>query len=81
MQVKLLNACVSARIKIAYIDENYVRSTSIKTEKQVIKNLEQELNKAIKDEEYEVAAKIRDRIQYIKKDYQLDYFQFFDNIM
>ena len=50
-------------------NENLTRSTSIKTEKKIINNLEKALDKAIKDEEYEVAAKLRDRIEYIKKDY------------
>tara|TARA_B100000700_G_C14871316_1_gene773550 strand:- start:386 stop:955 length:570 start_codon:yes stop_codon:yes gene_type:complete len=65
----LMKNVKSKKILIEDLDDNLVRSTSIKSEKKVIKNLEEALNKAIKDEEYEVAAKLRDRIEYIKKDY------------
>ena len=65
----LMKNVKSNGLLIEDIDDNLVRSTSIKSEKKVIKNLEHALNKAIKDEEYEVAAKLRDRIEYIKKDY------------
>ena len=50
-------------------NNNLVKTATIKTEKKIIKNLEDALNKAIEDEEYEVAAKLRDRIEYIKKDF------------
>ena len=50
-------------------NNNLVKTSTIKTEKNIIKNLEDALNKAIEDEEYEVAAKLRDRIEYIKKDF------------
>ena len=49
-------------------DENLVKTKSIKSGKNVLNNLNEALTRAIEDEDYEVAAKLRDRIQYIKKD-------------
>ncbi|MAP67169.1 MAG: hypothetical protein CMF80_05655 [Candidatus Marinimicrobia bacterium] len=50
------------------IQKRSVEKKSIQSDYKALENLENALKKAIIDEEYEVAAKLRDRIDYIKKD-------------
>ena len=45
-----------------------IEKKSLQSDYKALKNLENALKKAIIEEEYEVAAKLRDRIDYIKKD-------------
>ena len=52
-------------IKVEKLSKNFINNKVVVN---VLNNLNEALTRAIEDEDYEVAAKLRDRIQYIKKD-------------
>jgi len=51
-------------------DEPLISEDPIQMQKQTLNNLKLALDKAVEDEDYEVAAKLRDRIQLIKEESQ-----------
>ncbi len=64
---KLMNFQETKNIK-PKIESKIIEEKSVQNDYKALENLENALKKAIIDEEYELAAKLRDRIDFIKKD-------------